>query len=130
MESRESDSSTSLRRGAMNADTISADQGTRTTAVVAGHDCLNANELAAYLRVNRKTVYAYAGSGSIPCARLGRRLVFRALRSPRGWRGRPFQRRRRLCHDVSCARVARNFTPMFSSASRVQSRDDRVIVGG
>jgi excisionase family DNA binding protein len=76
MESRESDSSTSLRRRAMNADTISVDQGTRTTAVVAGHDCLNANELAAYLRVNRKTVYAYAGSGAIPCARLGRRLVF------------------------------------------------------
>jgi hypothetical protein len=36
----------------------------------------NANGLAAYLRVNRKTVYAYAGGGVIPCGRLGKRLVF------------------------------------------------------
>lgn len=40
------------------------------------HECLNANELARYLRVNRKTVYEYAGNGVIPCRRLGRRLLF------------------------------------------------------
>lgn len=40
------------------------------------HDCMNANELARYLRVNRKTVYEYAGNGVIPCRRLGRRLLF------------------------------------------------------
>lgn len=40
------------------------------------HDCSNANELARYLRVNRKTVYEYAGNGVIPCRRLGRRLLF------------------------------------------------------
>lgn len=40
------------------------------------HECLNANELAAYLRVNRKTVYQYAARLVIPCQRLGRRLVF------------------------------------------------------
>lgn len=40
------------------------------------HECMTANEVAAYLRVNRKTVYEYAGSGVIPCRRIGRRLVF------------------------------------------------------
>ncbi|MGH9889433.1 MAG: helix-turn-helix domain-containing protein [bacterium] len=44
--------------------------------VLTEHDCLNASELARYLRVNRKTVYEYAGSGVIPCRRLGRRLLF------------------------------------------------------
>lgn len=40
------------------------------------HECLTASELARYLRVNRKTVYEYAGNGIIPCRRLGRRLLF------------------------------------------------------
>ena len=40
------------------------------------HECLSANELARYLRVNRKTVYEYAARNVIPCRRLGRRLVF------------------------------------------------------
>jgi excisionase family DNA binding protein len=46
------------------------------TASSIEHDCLNANELARYLRVDRKTVYEYAGNGVIPCRRLGRRLLF------------------------------------------------------
>jgi excisionase family DNA binding protein len=40
------------------------------------HECMSANELAAYLRVNRKTVYEYAARNVIPCRRLGRRIVF------------------------------------------------------
>jgi excisionase family DNA binding protein len=37
---------------------------------------MTAKELASWLRVNRKTVYEYAGRNVIPCRRLGRRLVF------------------------------------------------------
>ena len=40
------------------------------------HDCMNALELASWLRVDRKTVYEYAARNVIPCRRLGRRLVF------------------------------------------------------
>jgi excisionase family DNA binding protein len=40
------------------------------------HECMTANELARYLRVNRKTVYEYAAQNIIPCRRLGRRLLF------------------------------------------------------
>ena len=61
---------------ATNADGIGRGQLGRNAMVTGECDCWNANELAAYLRVNRKTVYAYAGSGVIPCGRLGRRLVF------------------------------------------------------
>jgi excisionase family DNA binding protein len=39
-------------------------------------ECMRADELATYLRVNRKTVYEYAARNIIPCRRLGRRLVF------------------------------------------------------
>lgn len=40
------------------------------------HECMTADELASWLRVNRKTVYQYAARNVIPCRRLGRRLVF------------------------------------------------------
>jgi excisionase family DNA binding protein len=40
------------------------------------HECMTAEELASWLRVNRKTVYEYAARHVIPCRRLGRRLVF------------------------------------------------------
>jgi excisionase family DNA binding protein len=40
------------------------------------HECITANELASWLRVDRKTVYEYAARNVIPCRRLGRRLVF------------------------------------------------------
>ena len=60
---------------------------TTTTPIVSGptearsedaseFGCMNANELASWLRVNRKTVYEYAARNVIPCRRLGRRLVF------------------------------------------------------
>jgi excisionase family DNA binding protein len=40
------------------------------------HDCMTAQELASWMRVDRKTVYQYAARNVIPCRRLGRRLVF------------------------------------------------------
>jgi len=39
-------------------------------------DVLTACEVAAILRVDRKTVYEFAGRGEIPHRRLGKRLVF------------------------------------------------------
>ncbi|MFO7565204.1 MAG: helix-turn-helix domain-containing protein [Enhygromyxa sp.] len=39
-------------------------------------EILTADEVAALLRVNRKTVYEAANRGDIPHRRLGRRLVF------------------------------------------------------
>jgi excisionase family DNA binding protein len=35
-----------------------------------------ANDVAAFLGVDRNTVYEYAGRGTIPCRRLGKRLLF------------------------------------------------------
>jgi len=42
----------------------------------ANHEILTADQVAALLCVDRKTVYESAARGEIPCARLGRRLVF------------------------------------------------------
>ncbi|HEX4453120.1 MAG TPA: helix-turn-helix domain-containing protein [Kofleriaceae bacterium] len=39
-------------------------------------ECMRAEQLATFLGVNRKTVYAYAMRGLIPHRRLGRRIVF------------------------------------------------------
>ena len=39
-------------------------------------ECMRADQLAKFLGVNRKTVYAYAMRGLIPHRRLGRRIVF------------------------------------------------------
>lgn len=39
-------------------------------------EVMDAEEVAAFLRVDRKTVYDYANSGSIPHQRLGKRLLF------------------------------------------------------
>lgn len=39
-------------------------------------DVLSADEVAAWLRVDRKTVYDAAGRGEIPHRRLGKRLLF------------------------------------------------------
>ena len=46
-------------------------------------DVMSADEVAAFLRLDRKTVYSAAATGEIPCRRLGRRLLFfrRALES-------------------------------------------------
>jgi len=37
---------------------------------------MKAQEVASWMRVDRKTVYEYAARNVIPCRRLGRRLVF------------------------------------------------------
>ena len=39
-------------------------------------ECMRADQLAKFLGVNRKTVYAYAMANAIPHRRLGRRIVF------------------------------------------------------
>ena len=41
-----------------------------------GSDVLTADEVAELLRLDRKTVYDYAGRGEIPCQRLGKRILF------------------------------------------------------
>ena len=40
-------------------------------------DVMNADEVAAFLGVDRTTVYDFAGRGEIPHQRLGKRLLFR-----------------------------------------------------
>lgn len=39
-------------------------------------EVMGAEETAAFLGVDRKTVYEYAARGKIPCRRLGKRLLF------------------------------------------------------
>lgn len=39
-------------------------------------ECMKADEVAAWLRVSRRTVYKYASIRAIPCRRLGRRVIF------------------------------------------------------
>jgi excisionase family DNA binding protein len=39
-------------------------------------EVMSAEEVAAFLGVDRNTVYDYAGRGTIPCRRLGKRLLF------------------------------------------------------
>ena len=39
-------------------------------------ECMCADQLAAFLGVNRKTIYEYAARNVIPHRRLGRRIVF------------------------------------------------------
>lgn len=39
-------------------------------------DVLTADEVAELLRLDRKTVYDYAGRGVIPCQRIGKRMLF------------------------------------------------------
>jgi len=48
------------------------------TALTPGHDpeVMDADEVAAFLGVDRNTVYDYAGRGEIPHRRLGKRLLF------------------------------------------------------
>ena len=39
-------------------------------------DIMTADEVAEFLRLDRKTVYDFAGRGEIPCQRLGKRILF------------------------------------------------------
>lgn len=45
-------------------------------SVVTEEDIMTAAQVAAWLKVDRKTVYEYADRGDIPHRRLGKRLVF------------------------------------------------------
>ena len=49
-----------------------------TASTVALPRLMTVAELAAYLRVNPKTVYDWAARGELPCLRLGNRLRFAA----------------------------------------------------
>jgi len=45
-------------------------------AQTAERECMCVEEVAEFLGVDRKTVYDYAGRGTIPCRRLGKRFLF------------------------------------------------------
>jgi excisionase family DNA binding protein len=51
-------------------------RGRSLPAAKSGTDVLTADEVAEFLRLDRKTVYDYAGRGEIPCQRLGKRILF------------------------------------------------------
>ncbi|MEO8551171.1 MAG: helix-turn-helix domain-containing protein [Kofleriaceae bacterium] len=55
---------------------IEAHQGRSLLPAKVGSDVLTADEVAAFLGLDRKTVYDYAGRGEIPCQRLGKRMLF------------------------------------------------------
>jgi excisionase family DNA binding protein len=48
----------------------------QASGVLMAGEVLTADEVAAWLRVDRKTVYDAAGRGKIPHRRLGKRLLF------------------------------------------------------
>ena len=50
--------------------------GVRSSTAEPPREVMEAEEVAAFLGVDRKTVYDYAGRGVIPCRRLGKRLLF------------------------------------------------------
>lgn len=43
---------------------------------ISDREVMSVIECAAFLGVDRKTVYDYAARGVLPCARLGRRILF------------------------------------------------------
>jgi len=55
---------------------IEAHRGRTLPPAKIGTDVLTADEVADILRLDRKTVYDYAGRGVIPCQRIGKRLLF------------------------------------------------------
>ena len=50
--------------------------GTHSLATTTAAEVMNAEQVAAFLGVDRKTVYEYASRGKIPHQRLGKRLLF------------------------------------------------------
>lgn len=70
--------------GASDSESV-ADDGARAfapagatddNAIASDPEVMNAEDVAAFLGVDRNTVYDYAGRGTIPCRRLGKRLLF------------------------------------------------------
>ena len=68
------DSSNAGRLDDENATTLAATGNAPAGAPDAEVMC--AEDVAAFLGVDRNTVYDYAGRGTIPCRRLGKRLLF------------------------------------------------------
>lgn len=65
--------------GLLQAITMAVHDDARTEPSEARQDpaeVLTADEVAAMLRLDRKTVYDYAGRGEIPCRRIGKRMLF------------------------------------------------------
>jgi excisionase family DNA binding protein len=60
----------------MSTDDILDDAPTKTWTRPTERDVLTADEVAALLRVDRKTVYDASGRGDIPCRRIGKRILF------------------------------------------------------
>jgi hypothetical protein len=48
-------------------------------------EVMSAQDVAAFLGIDRNTVYDYAGRGTIPCRRLGKRLLSIGPHSCHGW---------------------------------------------
>jgi len=59
-------------QGALRGEALPSAPSPETTS-----DVMNADEVAAFLGVDRTTVYDFAGRGVIPHQRLGKRLLFR-----------------------------------------------------
>jgi excisionase family DNA binding protein len=55
---------------------IEAHRGRALPSAKSAGDVLTADEVADFLRLDRKTVYDYAGRGVIPCQRIGKRMLF------------------------------------------------------
>ena len=73
--------------GASGAESAANDGDSRSLAPASGAtgsapradldaEVMSAEDVAAFLGVDRNTVYDYAGRGTIPCRRLGKRLLF------------------------------------------------------
>jgi excisionase family DNA binding protein len=60
----------------VSADDVLDDAPTEIWTRPTERDVLTADEVAALLRVDRKTVYDAAGRGDIPCRRIGKRILF------------------------------------------------------
>ncbi|MEM9490538.1 MAG: helix-turn-helix domain-containing protein [Myxococcota bacterium] len=58
------------------SDSASVPSDSPTAAVSLADEVLNADQVAAMLGVDRKTIYSYASRGEIPHRRLGKRLLF------------------------------------------------------
>jgi len=63
---------TSAGGGSVAASALAPDLNAQQTET----QVMNADDVAAFLGVDRNTVYDYAGRGTIPCRRLGKRLLF------------------------------------------------------
>ena len=64
-----------VRAGARSLGSAIGDDPTASTSEP-DREVMEADEVATFLGLDRKTVYDYAARGAIPCRRLGKRLLF------------------------------------------------------